>query len=127
MPRLPIRSYRDLVVWNKAMTLAVAVHRFCEERRAPSFFSLTDQLRRAANSIPANIAEGYGRRSRGDYRRFISIANASRCEMETHLLLSRRIQPGWEEQVDRILVMSEEVARMLTGLHRALKHAPSKP
>ena len=60
MPRVPIKTYRDLVVWDKAMDLAVAVHRFCEELQAPRVFTLTDQMRRAAGSVPSNIAEGYG-------------------------------------------------------------------
>ena len=56
MPRLLIKTYRDLVVWDKAMDLGVAVHEFCEERRVPRFFALIDQLQRAAISIPSNIA-----------------------------------------------------------------------
>jgi four helix bundle protein len=92
MPRAPIKTYRDLVVWDKAIDLAVAVHRFCDDLQAPRFFTLTDQLRRAAGSIPSNIVEGYGRRSRGDNMRFVSISNGSLCELETQLLLARRAQ-----------------------------------
>jgi four helix bundle protein len=127
MPNTPIKTYRDLVVWDKAMNLGVAVHRFCDERRTPRFFVLLDQLQRAAGSVPSNIAEGYGRRSRGDYMRFVSIANGSLCELETHLLLAGRIEPGWRDPVDGMLEMSPEVGRMLIGLHRALKNGPAKP
>jgi len=127
MPRLPIKTYRDLVVWDKAMNLVVATYGFCDARQLPRFFALVDQLRRAAASIPSNIAEGYGRRSRGDYMRFIAIANGSRCETETYLLIFRRIDPGSQEAVDGLLDLSGEVARMLTALHRALKTSPAKP
>jgi len=126
MPSTPIKTYRDLVVWDKAMDLGVAVHLFCEERRAPRYFVLMDQLQRSAGSVPSNIAEGYGRRSRGDYLRFVAIANGSLCELETHLLLARRIESGWMEKIDRMLEMAAEVGRMLIGLHRALKNGPPK-
>ena len=127
MPRTPIKTYRDLVVWDKAMDLGVAVHRFCEERRAPRFFVLFDQLLRAAGSVPSNISEGYGRRSRGDYMRFVCIANGSLYELETHSLLVRRLEPRWQELIDGMLLMSAEVGRMLIGLHRAPRKAPAKP
>jgi four helix bundle protein len=127
MASTPIKTYRDLVVWDKAMDLGVTVHQFCEERRAPRYFVLMDQLQRSAGSVPSNIAEGYGRRSRGDYMRFVGIANGSLCELETHLLLARRIESGWMEEIDRMLEMAAEVGRMLIGLHRALKNGPPKP
>ena len=123
----PIKTYRDLVVWDKAMNLGVAVHQFCDARRAPRFFVLLDQLLRAAGSVPSNIAEGYGRRSRGDYMRFVAIANGSLCELETHLMLAGRIEPSWSVQVEGMLATSAEVGRMLIGLHRALKRGPAKP
>lgn len=126
-PHVSIKTYRDLVVWDKAMDLVVATYGFCDARRLPRFFALIDQLQRAAASVPANIAEGYGRRSRGDYMRYVAIANGSRCEAETYLLMFRRIDPGSHPAVDRLLEMSVEVARMLTALHRALKNSPAKP
>ena len=127
MPRVPIKTYRDLVVWDKAMDLAVAVHRFCEELQAPRFFTLTDQMRRAAGSVPSNIAEGYGRRSRGDYMRFVSISNGYLYELETQLLLARRIEPRWAPAIDRMLLSADSVGRMLTNLRKALKNSPAKP
>jgi four helix bundle protein len=127
MARTPIKTYRDLVVWDKAMDLGVSVYQFCEERRAPRYFVLMDQLQRSAGSVPSNIAEGYGRRSRGDYLRFVAIANGSLYELETQLLLARRIESSWTDQIDAMLEMSVEVGRMLIGLHRALKAGPAKP
>jgi four helix bundle protein len=127
MPRTPIKTYRDLVVWDKAMNLGVAIYQFCENRRAPRYFVLMDQLQRSSGSVPSNIAEGYGRRSRGDYLRFIAIANGSLYELETLLMLARRIESGWKDDIDAMLEMSAEVGRMLIGPHRALKAGPAKP
>jgi len=101
MPRSNIKTYRDLVVWDKAMDMVVAVYRFCDALPPSRFSAIANQLRRSAGSIPSNIAEGYGRRSRGDYMRFLSIANGSLCELQTHLLLVRRIESRWESTVDQ--------------------------
>ncbi|HJR35748.1 MAG TPA: four helix bundle protein [Gemmatimonadales bacterium] len=127
MPRSGIKTYRDLVVWDKAMDLAVVVYRFCDALPPRRFFALGSQLRGAAGSIPSNIAEGYGRRSRGDYMRFVSIANGSLCELQTRLLLIRRIESGYESVVDQILPCTDQVGRMLTKLRRALKNSPARP
>ena len=123
----PIRTYRDLLVWDKAVDLAVAVHQFCEERQRPSLYAVHDQLCRAAGSVPSNVAEGFGRRSRGDYMRFVAIANGSLCELESRLHVARRWKPEWREPIDTMLEAGGEIGRMLVGLHRALQKGPPKP
>ncbi len=127
MDAAPIRSYRDLLVWRKGMELAVLVHRFCIQRTRPHCLVLMQQLERSAMSIPANIAEGYGRRSRGDYVRFVCIANGSLKELETHLLLAGRFDPAWADEMGHMLEMTDEIGRMLVGLTRALRRARPKP
>ena len=127
MPRSNIKTYRDLVVWDKATDLAVVVYRFCDALPPRRFFALGNQLRRASASIPSNIAEGYGRRSRGDYLRFLSIANGSLCELQTHLLLARRIEARWDSPVEEILPCTDQVGRLLTQLRRALRSSPARP
>ena len=122
-----IKSYRDLVVWDKAVDLAVRVNQFCEAHRKPGFYVQADQLVRSGGSVPANIAEGYGRRSRGDYLRFVGIANGSLLELETHLIIARRARSDWADSVEPLLESSAEVGRMLIGLHRALRRSPLKP
>jgi four helix bundle protein len=122
-----IKTYRDLLVWDKAVDLAVSVYRFSEELEGRRLFALTDQINRAAVSVPSNIAEGYGRYSRGDYMRFVGIANGSLCEVGTGLTIARRIDPRWGGKVDAILESSGEVGRMLAALHRALKNGPARP
>lgn len=113
-------SYRELQVWQKAMELVDAVYdvslRFPEEER----FVLTPQIRRAAISIPSNIAEGHGRMSRGDYLRFCRVANGSLKEVETQLIIAGR--RGYIEKPEAAPVWSllQEIGRMLFGLMRSL-------
>jgi four helix bundle protein len=126
----PIGSYRDLVVWQKAMELAGMVSDFCDVIAGPRTYALVDQLDRASTSIAGNIAEGYGRHSRGDYLRFVGIANGSLKELETYLLMAkrRRLPP---EPIEGMLAVASEVGRLLTGLLRALrrprKEGPDQP
>lgn len=116
-----IRSYRDLIVWQKSMALADAVDRFAEKLMRPGAYAMLDQIQRAADSIPANIAEGYGRYSRRDYIRFVTVANGSLKELETRLLRARARHPSTAPEVDILLELSEEVGRILSGLIRALR------
>ena len=83
-------------------------------------FGLTSQIRRAAASIPANIAEGQGRNSTKEFLNHLSIARGSLLELETHLLLSQRVGLLTQETLNRLLTLADEVSRMLSGLRRAL-------
>ena len=85
------KSYRDLVVWQRAMQLVVAVYEITGQFPPEERFGLTSQMRRAAVSIPSNIAEGYQRHSRKEYVHFLTIAFASGAELETHVELSKRL------------------------------------
>lgn len=86
-----ISSYRDLLVWQQAMDLAVAVYDSTRDWPRDELYGLTSQSRRAAVSIAANIAEGYGRESRGSYVQFPCTAQGSLKELETHILIAQRI------------------------------------
>lgn len=90
---------------------------------ASEAYGFVSQIQRAAASVPANIAEGYGRRMTGDYLRHLSIANGSLKELETHLLSSVRLGYLKESELESALGLSEEVGRMLTGLMRRLKES----
>jgi four helix bundle protein len=114
------RGYRDLVVWQQAMDLVVISHRIADSLPARQRFALADQIRRAAISIPANIAEGYTRIHRGDYLRHLSIARASAGELDTHLLIVARLDYGDAELRDRALTLTDRVSRLLMGLTRSL-------
>jgi four helix bundle protein len=86
-----IRSYQDLRVWQKGMGLAEACYLLTRRFPKDEVFGMTSQIRRAATSVPANIAEGYGRDSKGEYIQFLRISQGSLKELETHLTLSRRV------------------------------------
>ncbi|MGI5820407.1 MAG: four helix bundle protein [Armatimonadota bacterium] len=90
-------SYRDLDVWRRACELAVGVYRLTEAYPGKEMYGLTAQMRRCATSVPANIAEGKGRRSDGDFIRFPCIAAGSLAELETFLETSRRLHYGEEQ------------------------------
>src|SRR5262245_48278962 len=88
---MAVKSYRDLLVWQKAMNLVVESYRLANQLPKSELYGLTSQIQRAAISVPANIAEGHGRDHLGDYLRHLSIANGSLMELETHLLLIHRL------------------------------------
>lgn len=117
---MQINSYRDLAAWQQAMDLVVAVYETTRTWPKEEIYGLTSQARRAAVSVPANIAEGYGRENLGSYVQFLRIAQGSLKELETHLLVAERI--GMLPQVDRgsLLSQAETVGKILRGLIRKL-------
>ena len=116
-----VLSYRDLVVWQKAMALAVACYKATRTFPASETYGMVSQIRRAAVSIPANIAEGNGREITGSYIHSLRIAQGSLKELETHVLLSNMIELMENEGSERLLADCEEVGRMLRALIRALQ------
>jgi four helix bundle protein len=117
---LPIRSYRDLRVWKEAMDLAEAACLLAGQFPKQEMYGFTSQVRRAAASLPANIAEGYGRESKGSYVQFLRIAQGSIKELETHLLLAVRIKLSDDAAAQPVLARCDTVGRMLHGLIRSL-------
>jgi four helix bundle protein len=121
-----LASYRDLVVWQKAMDLIAGCYAFTRGLPKEELFGLTSQMRRAAVSIAANIAEGYGR-PRQAYLNHISIAHGSLMELETHLLVSERVGYVPEGTIAPLLTRAAEVSRMLHGLRKSLGGDRPKP
>ena len=119
-----IRTYRDLLVWQKAMDVALEVLRLTVRLNRPHLYVLADQLRRSAISVPSNLAEGHGRRSRGEYIRYVAIANGSLRELETQLVLLGRFEMDLAGETDVLLLQTDEIGRMLNGLHRVLTTPP---
>jgi len=111
-------SYRDLLVWQKARVLAKDVYILTRSFPRQETFTLVDQMRRAAISILSNIAEGQGRRSRAEYRRFVLIARGSAYELEAQLILSSDIGYIEEKVAESLIERANEIARMLNGLLR---------
>lgn len=113
-------TYRDLIVWQQAMTLAEQVYRHTTHFPSDERFVLTSQMRRAAVSIPSNIAEGQGRRSSDEEMiRFLKIALGSLCELQTQIDLSTRLGLLTPEQARTIGPATDEVGRLLNGLIRS--------
>lgn len=116
-----IRSYRDLRVWNEAMNLAEQC--YIETRAFPraEMFGMTSPIRRSAASVPANIAEGYGRSNAGSYVQFLRIAQGSLKELETHVLLSQRVGLLAAAATEALLARAESVGKMLRALIRSIE------
>jgi four helix bundle protein len=119
-------GYRDLIAWQKAMDLADQIYDACLDWPDDEKFGLTSQTKRAAVSIPANIAEGKGRGTPGDFARFLDIAYGSLCELETLLYMANRRAFIDRETRDRLLARSTEVARLIHGLLRRLKPSSAR-
>ena len=116
-----IRGYQDLKVWQRSMALVEDSYRLTGTFPKHELYGLTSQVRRAAVSVAANIAEGHGREHLGDYLHSLSIANGSLMELETHIQIGGRMKYLSAEAVKAFLQKTGEVGRMLAGLTRALK------
>jgi four helix bundle protein len=116
-----VNGYRDLLVWERAMGLVGETYRLTATFPREERYGLVQQLRRAAVSIPSNIAEGHGREHLGDYLYHLSIANGSLMEVETQVLIAGRMTYLRKEDEVRLLSQAGEVSKMLSGLTRALK------
>jgi len=116
-----IKTYRDLTVWQKAVDLVADAYRLSDRFPRSEEFALRLQLRRAAVSVPANIAEGHGRTGIGEYLHHLSIAHGSIAELETLLTVAVRLGYLDGPVVDAIHSQSEEVGRLIRALMRRLR------
>ena len=124
---MALKTYRDLEVWQRAMDLTEAAYRFGTLFPKDERFGLLSQLQRSAVSVPANIAEGYGRTHRGDYLHHLSIARGSLAELETHIALAVRLGYATREDALAPWNFSQDVGRMLNKLLKSLEKAPRNP
>jgi four helix bundle protein len=115
-----VRSYRDLVVWKKAMALVLDVYRSTQTFPRTETYGLVSQLRRAVISIPSNIAEGQARLSTGEFRQFPGNARGSRMEVETQVLLARELGYLDRDESEDLLSTTTEIGRILNGLLNSL-------
>ena len=114
-------DYRDLIAWQRAMDLAEAVYQASSALPESERFGLTRQMRRAVVSVPANIAEGQGRRTDGEFLNQLSVAHGSLRELETHILLARRFEMLDETVTQGILEEAADVGRLINGLANSLE------
>ena len=115
-----IRDYKELTVWQKAMDLVVEVYRIVKLLPREETYGLSDQMRRAAISIPSNIAEGQMRNTRREYINFLYMARASNAELQTQCLICARIHYIAEKEMFMALSLSDEVARMINAMITSL-------
>ena len=115
------RDYKDFVVWQKAIDLSVEVYRLVKLLPKIETYCLSDQMRRAAVSIPSNIAEGQGRNSAKDFANFLGIARGSQKELETQIYICTRLEYFTKEEASTALNLCEEVGKMLNALIIKLK------
>ena len=122
-----VRSYRDLRVWQKGMDLAAEVYRLSKSWPKEELYGLISQVRRSAASVPANIAEGYGRQSSASYGQFLKVARGSLKELETHLLLAERVGITARGSCNNALEQADDLGRMLGGLIKSVDGKQRKP
>lgn len=119
------QSFKDLNAWRKAIALTLAIYKLTESFPQSERYGLTDQLRRAAVSVASNIAEGYGRSTRGEYIQFLGHARGSNCEVETQLVIVAALGLGVETNRATAEKLCADVSRLLRGLIQALRFGPS--
>jgi four helix bundle protein len=118
-----VRSFRDLIAWQKAMSLVTEIYRVTRSFPSEEMFGLVSQMRRAAVSIPSNIAEGQARASSGEFRQFLGHARGSLAELETQILLAQNLNYCTAAQASALLESAMEVGKVLNGLLAALKNS----
>ena len=116
-----VKTYRDLVVWQKSMVLVTEVYEISKKFPKDELYGLTSQIRRCAISLPSNIAEGYGRNSTNDYIHFLRIASGSLYELQTQMEISLNLQYIDRREFENLYELSREIERMLSSLIRKLR------
>jgi four helix bundle protein len=115
------RNYKDLIAWQKAMDLVERVYGLTRQWPREEQYGLSAQIRRAAVSVPSNIAEGEGRHSKKDFYRFLAMAHGSLREVETQLLIAVRLNYLHADDANEVHRLCEETGRLLNGLMNSLR------
>ena len=114
-------SFKSLIVWQRSVELSLAIYKLTAAFPDSEKFGLTNQLRRASVSVASNIAEGYGRLTRGEYVLFLGHARGSNCELQTQLVIAGGLGMGSVNELKRAEELANEVGRMLVGLMKRLR------
>jgi four helix bundle protein len=120
---MALRSYQELIGWKKGIELVTDIYRLTQKFPKQEIYGLTSQIRRAAVSIPSNIAEGQGRMSRGEFKQFLGHARGSVFELESQILIARNLPYLNMEEGEFLLERIAEVGRVLSGLLKSLDPA----
>ena len=121
---MEVNTYRDLLIWQKGIDLAVNVYALTDSFPDDEKFALSNQVKRCASSIPANIAEGYGRQSSKSYSQFIKISRGSLFELETHLVLAEKL--NFIENLELYAVVKEQIIEEGKMLNSFIKKLDGK-
>jgi four helix bundle protein len=116
LEKATIKSFRDLIVWQKSVSLVTEVYNATKNYPKEEIYGIVSQIRRSAVSIPSNIAEGYGRRSTQDYVRFLQIAIGSLYELETQMEISLNLNFIGQSEVQNLFAKCSEIEKMLNSL-----------
>ncbi|MCA1572997.1 MAG: four helix bundle protein [Acidobacteria bacterium] len=119
---MKVKNYSELIVWQKAMDLVERIYEATREFPKEELYGLASQVRRAAVSIPSNIAEGQGRRSTNEFLHHLSYAHGSLREVETQILIAGRLGYLRQSNLDEVMRLSAEVGRLINGLANSLNH-----
>ena len=117
---MKVKHYSELIVWQKAMDIVIEIYRATESFPKTEVFGLVNQMRRAAVSIPSNIAEGQGRSTTKDFVHFLHIARGSLQELETQTIIAHRLNYFNQTTRDQLVTRVTEIAKILYGLIRSL-------
>lgn len=116
-----VNTFRDLQIWQKSMSMVTSIYQTTSSFPKSEMFSLTSQIRRSAVSVPSNIAEGFGRRSLGDYLRFLQIAFGSLFELQTQIEIAANLNYLQKTEFDQLYSQSREIERMMSSMIQKLK------
>ena len=114
------QSYKDLVVWQRSIQMSVAIYKLTAAFPKEEIYGLSSQMRRAGVSVASNIAEGYARLSKGEYKQFLGMARGSNSEVQTQLVIARELGYGSPQLLDKAEGLSNEVGKMLAAILRGL-------
>jgi four helix bundle protein len=117
------KSFKDLIVWQRSIQLTVSIYKLTSKFPDAERFGLTNQLRRASVSIASNIAEGYGKSSKGEYLLFLGHARGSCAEVETQLVIARQVDFGTRQDLDTSASLCDEASKMLVALMKSVRAA----
>lgn len=120
MEKKELKSYRELIVWQKSIELVFEIYKLTKLFPKEEIYGLTSQMRRASVSIPSNIAEGYSRKHRQEYIQFIRIAYASGAELETQIIISEKLGMAPKKNFEIVNYLLIEVMKMLNSLKSSL-------
>lgn len=113
---MSVKSYKDLKIWQRSMDMIELIYRITEDFPSKESFGLVSQMRRAAVSVPSNIAEGYGRQSTGSYSQFLSVARGSLFELETQVEICIRLKYIHKTESEKLVAEIVEISKMISSL-----------